>query len=313
MPEVRKPRRGSLAFYPRKRAKRIYPVIKTYPDTDNVKLLAFPVYKVSMVTSKILDSKNRYVALPSTILECPPIKVIGLRFYSGEKIYKDIYADNLEKDKYLIRKVKIKSSNSSDKLKEIDLSKVTSIRAICATQPNISGIGKKKPEVLEIKIGGRDINKVFEYAKSILGKEITINDVFSEGSYVDVIAITKGKGTQGPVKRFGVKIQNRHAKKKMRHVGSLGQERPGKVRWTLPMAGQMGFQRRTEYNKQIIKIGKDGKEINPKGGFINYGIINSHYVILKGSVPGSRKRLVVLREPIRPKTLEKIQFVSAVF
>lgn len=311
MPEVKKPRRGSLAFYPRKRAKRIYPAIKVYPELDKVKLLAFAGYKVGMVHVKALDSKNRIISLPATVIDCPPLKVIGLRFYNGEKVLTDVFIENLPKD--LERKVRIKFKGTQEKLNNIDLNKVTQIRAICITQPRLSGFYKKKPELFEIKIGGKDIKQVFEYSKNLLGKEINIKDVFEESKLVDTIAITKGKGTEGPVKRFGVKIQNRHAKKKLRHVGSLGQERPGKVRWTVPMAGQMGFQRRTEYNKLILKIGSDSKEINPKGGFIRYGLINSNYLLLKGSVPGSRKRLIFLREPIRPeKKFEKYKVLEIV-
>ena len=65
------------------------------------------------------------------------------------------------------------------------------------------------------------------------------------------------------------------------------------------MAGQMGYQRRTDLNKQLIKIGEDGKEVTPKGGFVHYGIINSNYLMIKGSVPGPKKRLIMTREAIR--------------
>ena len=47
----------------------------------------------------------------------------------------------------------------------------------------------------------------------------------------------------------------------------------------------MGFHQRTEYNKLIMKIGNNGSEITPKGGFLRYGVINTEYVIVKGSVP----------------------------
>ena len=66
------------------------------------------------------------------------------------------------------------------------------------------------------------------------------------------------------------------------------------------MAGQLGFFKRTEYNKRILKIGEDGKEIVPKSGFVNYGIIKGDYVVLEGSGPGPRKRLIVLKSAIRP-------------
>jgi large subunit ribosomal protein L3 len=112
--------------------------------------------------------------------------------------------------------------------------------------------------------------------------------------------VTIGKGTEGPVKRFGIKIQNRKAAQKRRHTGTLGPETPDRVLWTIPYAGQLGFQTRTEYNKRILKIGEDGKEITPKSGFSNYGIIKGDYVVVEGSLPGPRKRLIRLRSAIRP-------------
>jgi large subunit ribosomal protein L3 len=136
-----------------------------------------------------------------------------------------------------------------------------------------------------------------------LGKEVKPSDVLKEGEAVDAIGITKGKGTTGPVKRFGIVIQNRHAKGKRRHVGSLGQEQPGRVRWTVPMAGQMGFQQRTELNKRVLKINeveKAGAEITPVAGFKGYGLVKGPYILVEGSVPGHKKRLVFLRTAMRP-------------
>jgi large subunit ribosomal protein L3 len=310
MPETKKPREGSLAFYPRKRAARIYPNIDTYPSVDKTIPLAFAAYKVGMGHIIALDNRKNsptyglQISIPITILEAPFLKVIGVRFYQktikGLKALTEIYAKELPKE--LERKTKIKSNYSEQKLEEIKkmTEKISSVRLIVATQPKRSGIGKKKPEVFEIEVGGKSIKEKIDYALSLLGKEISPSEVFKEGEIVDVIAVTKGKGTQGPVKRFGVKIQGRKAKEKRRHIGSLGQERPGKVRWSVPMAGQMGFQTRTELNKRIIKIG-DGKEMNIKSGFKRYGIIKSNFIILEGSVPGSKKRLIMLRKAIRSK------------
>jgi large subunit ribosomal protein L3 len=168
----------------------------------------------------------------------------------------------------------------------------------------LSGFGKKTPEVFEVGIGGKDVKEKLEFAKTLLGKEINVSDVVREGEFVDTIAITKGKGTAGPVERFGVKIQSRHAKQKRRHVGSLGQERPGKVRYTVPMAGQLGFGRRTELNKKVLKIGKG---ISPKGGFKRYGIVKGSYLVIEGSVPGSKKRLVMVRPALRSKATAPVE------
>jgi large subunit ribosomal protein L3 len=313
MPEIRRPRRGSLAFWPRKRAKRIYPNISSYPNVEKVKLLAFAGYKAGMTQVIVVDNKKtsptfgQEIAIPVTVIDCPPLKIIGLRAYvmssKGLKVFSEAYASDLPKD--LDRKVKVKPNEENLKKIEENIEKISKIRVIACTQPKLSGIGKKKPEVFEIEVGGKDIKGKFEYAKKLLGKEVSISDVFREGEFIDVIAVTKGKGTAGPVKRFGVKIQPRKAKKKLRHVGSLGQERPGKVRYTVPMAGQFGFWTRTELNKWLVKIGK-GEEINPKGGFKRYGVIKSNYVLLAGSVPGPKKRLIMLREAIRPP---KVRFL----
>jgi large subunit ribosomal protein L3 len=64
----------------------------------------------------------------------------------------------------------------------------------------------------------------------------------------------------------------------------------------------MGYHQRTEYNKRILKIGVDGKEVTPKGGFVRYGEVKGTYLLVDGSLPGPVKRLVRLRAPVRPRT-----------
>jgi large subunit ribosomal protein L3 len=313
MPGKKRPRRGSLAYWPKKRAKRIYPQLSVYPEADKAKVLAFAAYKVGMGHAIVIDTKKtsmtsgQEIVLPITVLDCPPLKVLGLRVYQktakGLESLNEAWAKDLPKD--LARKLTAKPSKE-EKLAEIEknLEKISKIRAILSTQPRLSGIGKKKPEVFESDIGGKDIKEKFDFVKQMLGKDVAAKDVLKEGELVDAIAVTKGKGFQGPVKRFGIRIQSIHAKKKRRHIGSLGQERPGKVRTTLALAGQLGFQTRTELNKRLLRIGEDGKEVNPKSGFKNYGIIKSNYILLQGSVPGSKKRLILLRSAIRPSKLK---------
>jgi len=306
-----RPRRGSLEFYPRKRAKRIYPVISSYPESEKTKIPLFAAYKVGMVHVSLIDTKKssissgQEIAVPATVLDCPPIKVVGVRAYKnttkGLKAFSESWTKDLPKD--LARKVKM--GKAPDKLSEIEknLEKISKIRLIVCTQPKLSGIGKKKPEIFEIEISGKDVKDKLEFAKQNLGKELNVKDVMKEGELVDAVAVTKGKGMAGVVKIFGVRIQDRHAKKKLRHIGTLGPQTPGKVRWTVPLAGQLGFQTRTELNKRVLKIG-EGKEINPKSGFKRYGIIKSNYLLLEGSIPGSKKRLIMLRTAIRPSKIK---------
>ena len=83
---------------------------------------------------------------------------------------------------------------------------------------------------------------------------------------------------------------------------------------TVPNSGQMGYHKRTEYNKRILKVGDDASEVNPKGGFLHYGNLNNSYVVIHGTIPGPTKRLIRFRDPVRKKgiSVEKpdLTFVS---
>jgi len=314
MPKIKRPRRGTFAFYPKKRAKRIYPAVSTYPETEKPKILDFAGYKAGMTHAMLLDNIKgsptfgQEIFTPVTILDCPPSKVVGLRAYKsttkGLQVLAEVWAKELPKG--IERKAKAKGSE--EKIGEIEknLEKISRLRLIVATQPRASGLRKKTPEIFEFEVGGKDTKEKFEFAKQILGKEIKASDVFKQGEYIDVISVSKGKGTVGPVKRFGIFVQSRHAKEKRRHVGSLGQEEPGKVRHTVPMAGQLGFQTRTELNKRILSMGERGEEITPKSGFNRYGVVTGNYLLLEGSVPGPKKRLIRLRAAIRPPKVKMI-------
>jgi len=311
-----KPRAGSRAFWPRVRAKRIYPEIKSYPSINKVIPLAFAGYKAGMVhvieirKRKEMKKEIEYEKfVPATVIETPPLKVIGIRFYEltvkGYKSILDIYAKNEDLPKNLSRKVKI-NSNYEKAIKEFEKikEKIRKLRLIVCTQPWLIKL-KKKPEVFEIEVGG-EINKAIEYAFNVLGKEIKVSEIFKEGQIVDVIAVTKGKGFQGSIKRFGVKRQFHKATQTVRHIGAHGSQGEGRILPVyIPLPGQMGFHRRTELNKRILMIGDGNKAnlINPKGGFSHYGIVNSDFILIQGSVPGSKKRLIMIRYSIRNPNL----------
>ena len=307
-----KPRAGSLAFFPKKRARRIYPRIDTWPKSEKTKTLGFAGYKAGMAhvitidTRKNSPTKGEEISLPVTVLDCPPLLVLGVCAYKmtpyGYVAFTEVLDDKVKDDKDLKRKIIVGKHKKEERIKSIEnnLDKIKKIRLIVSTQPRKSGLNKKTPEIFEIEVGGPNIQENWNYAKSLIGNEIKVKDIFKEGEFIDVIAVTAGKGTQGPVKRFGIKIQTRKATQKRRHTGTIGSETPRRVIWTIPYAGQLGFQTRTEINKRILKIGEDGKEITPKSGFVNYGIINNNYILIEGSIPGPRKRLIRLRTAIRP-------------
>jgi len=319
MPKYHAPRRGSLGFV-RKRASRIYPRVSTWPETDIVKPLGFPAYKVGMLSvheiyehpGSIFHGIKRVVA--ATALEAPPIRVIGVRVYKltsyGYRSIGEVWTNNLTdfEKKYLSRKITLPKNISDDLIEErknrflemTENGEIDRVRLIIRTRPELTSIGKKKPEVIELQVGGSVLDAL-RYSLGKLGEEIGVTEVFCPGQYVDVIGVTKGKGFQGVVKRFGVKILPPKKKKTKRAVGSLGPWTPGRVMWTVPRYGQLGFFKRTEYNKQIMAIIADDRAqmFNPKGGWIRYGIIRNPTIVVRGSVQGPPKRLLVLRQAIR--------------
>ena len=305
--KARKPRSGSLQFWPRVRAKRRYAKVRSWPSNDETKILGFAGYKAGMTHALIVDNephsstKGEKIFMPITIVECPPLKTFSVRLYKktdySTTIINEIFSQNVDKE--LARKIKL--AKKTRKEKEINIDEANEMRVIFYTQPKLTGIGKKKPEVFEVAIGGKDIKEKYEFAKSLLNKEVKVSEVFKSGQFVDVHAVNTGKGLQGVVKRFGVSLKSHKSEKKRRSTGNLGSWTPKKVSWKIPQKGQMGYHTRTDYNKLIVAVGNDPKKIDMRGGFLHYGNVRNDYVILKGSIPGPANRLIRLNYTIRQK------------
>jgi large subunit ribosomal protein L3 len=241
----------------------------------------------------------------STLISTPPLKIIGIRAYSETAYGKNAIFDAFAKDndKYLSKKASFKYKEG--KLDEINahIDKIKHVAAIVSSYPTTASLSQKKPFVWEIPIGGKDIKTKIDYVVSNFGKQVNIKDVFETGQFIDISAITRGKGIEGPITRFGVKRKQHKSRKSVRALGTLGPISPAVVTYTVPRQGQRGFHQRTEYNKRILIISNSEKDndfkINPEGGFEHFGMIKNDYIIVKGSVPGVPKRLVKLRFPIR--------------
>lgn len=299
------PRHGSLQYWPHKRAKRQYPRIRSQATIKDTKILGFAGYKAGMTHVLFTDNspnsltKGQDISCPVTVIECPPLKIASIRFYKRKitnlVLLTEIMAEKIDKE--LSRKISLPKKVSK---KFEDITDFDEIRMLAYTQPKLAGIGKKKPEIFEVGIGGSK-EDALAYAKENLGKEIAIEDVFTEGQQVDVHSITKGKGYQGAVKRFGINLRSHKSEKTKRGVGSLGPwKAQAHIMWKIPAAGKHGYFTRTEYNKWLLKMGKEPKEINLKGGFLRYGLIKNNYILIKGSVPGSEKRLIRMNFTTRP-------------
>jgi large subunit ribosomal protein L3 len=273
-------------------------------------VLGIAGYKAGMTHINFIDqseapTKGQEIVGAATVIEVPPLFVYGIRYYDGINSMGDIFTDNEAALKHAgIAKKKGK--------KDIKMEEARDVRLLVVMQPNKTGFGKKKPEKMELGCGGKDIKEKMELAASLLGKELKAADVFKSGEMIDITAVTTGKGWQGPVKRFGVSVQRRKATGKRRHVGTLGPFHPAYVTYSVPQAGQMGYHKRTELNKLVLKISGNPDEINPKSGFTEYGFIKNDYIVVRGSIPGPAKRLIKMRLAVRNKLAPKEQQIIAI-
>jgi large subunit ribosomal protein L3 len=112
-----------------------------------------------------------------------------------------------------------------------------------------------------------------------VGDEINAQ-IFEKGEKINITGISKGKGFQGVVKRWGFRDAPRtHGQTtKYRHPGSIGATTPQRVRKGLKMAGRMGNKRVVIENLEILDVDYD-----------------NNLIIVKGSVPGNKKGLLEIR------------------
>lgn len=322
------PRHGSLAFLPRKRAAQIKGRVRHWLDhSEDINFLGFAGFKAGMThITYIEDQRNspyygKELMKPVTVIEVPPLILVGIRVYQeddyGKYVLGELFTNEI--NNFLTRKINIpdfEKYNFNECKKNLlnRINETSEIRGIFQTQPYKTTIPRKKPDVIEIKVNSnKNPVEEFNFALNYLGKEIRARDVLTEGELIDITAVTKGKGFQGPVKRFGIKILTRKNNKIKRAVACIGPWHPARVLYTVPRPGQMGFHQRTEYHKRIMLIGENEEEINPKGGIINYGKIKGDYLLILGSVPGPKKRLIRLRKTIRPFKSFKVQSPEITF
>ena len=144
--------------------------------------------------------------------------------------------------------------------------------------------GDKKREVFA---AGRFIREFkFENASEYAPKAEIKADIFAAGDKVDATAISKGKGFQGAIKRHG---QSRgpmsHGSKFHRHQGSNGSSSdPSHVFKGKGMPGHMGAKKVTTQNLEIVRVDAD-----------------KNLILVKGSMPGSKKALITLKETVKKK------------
>ena len=124
----------------------------------------------------------------------------------------------------------------------------------------------------------------FENAADYNLGDVIAADIFANGDKVDATAISKGKGFQGAIKRFG---QHRgpmtHGSKFHRHQGSNGAcSSPSKVFKGKGMPGHMGSVKVTVQNLEVVRVDAE-----------------NNLLLIKGAVPGPKKSLVTIKETVK--------------
>ena len=147
------------------------------------------------------------------------------------------------------------------------------------TKP-VAGQFKKSSLALKKYLRELKLENVSSYN---VGDEIKA-DVFQVGDAIDVTGISKGKGFQGVIKRWGAHIGPKsHGSMYHRRVGSMGgSSYPARVFKGKRMPGRMGFKKSTVQNLEIVRVD-----------------LENNLLLIKGSVPGSKKSLLTIKESVK--------------
>ncbi len=147
-----------------------------------------------------------------------------------------------------------------------------------------------KPEkglFAKLKIPSRKYLKEFrteEIDKYEVGQEIKVSDMFQSGDRIDVSGISKGKGFQGTIKRYGQSGgPETHGSMYHRRVGSMGSNTsPARVFKGKRLPGHMGVDKITVQNLDVVKVDAE-----------------KNLLLVKGAVPGPKGGLLVIRETVK--------------
>ena len=304
MPTRKSPRKGSLQFWPRKRAAKFLPTVNWDAIKSEKKVKGIIAYKAGMASAHVNDStehsmtKGKKKIVPVTIIEVPDMKIFSVRLYKNGIVKSEILRENLDKE--LKRKVKLPKTNKS--VDSINAEEYDDLRIIAYSDVKKTNI-KKTPDMSEIGLSGSFEDKL-NFVKEKLKSQITLSDVFENGQLIDIRGVTKGKGNQGPVKRFGIQLKSHKSEKGRRRPGSIGPWHPARVIFKVPMAGQTGLSTRVVYNNKVLEL---GNEENKFKNLRHFGDIKTSYLVIAGSTQGPKKRQLILTQALRPtkKQLKK--------
>jgi large subunit ribosomal protein L3e len=300
------------------------------------------------VTKPGSKAHKKEVCEAVTIIEAPPMVVVGMVGYietpRGLRSIATVWAQHLSeecrrrfyknwhksKSKRAFAKYEAKYTEADGAAIQAECDKIAKhcviVRALAHTQIKKIGLRQKKAHIMEIQVNGGTSSDKVAFIRDHFEKPVSIDTVFETNEMIDTQGITKGKGFEGVVTRWGVTRLPRKTHKGLRKVACIGSWHPSRVSYSVPRAGQNGYHHRTEINKKIYRVGKPtaedpnnavtesdltSKSITPLGGFPHYGVVNHAFLMVKGCVVGPKKRVVTVRKTLVPQTsrtaLEEIQ------
>ncbi|CAG9333491.1 unnamed protein product [Blepharisma stoltei] len=266
-----------------------------------------------------------------TIVETPPMVIVGLVGYietpRGLKALTTVWAQHLSEEckrrfyrnwvkskKRAFVKYAAKYESGTEIKRALDRIKkyCSVVRVIAHTQTQLVGFSQKKAHIMEIQVnGGANIAEKVDWAYAKFEQKVAVSEVFQPNEMIDTIGVCKGKGFSGVVRRWGVKLLQRKTHRGRRKIACIGPWHPSRVNFAVPRAGQRGYHHRTEINKKIYRIGKaedpkngstdqdiTEKKITPMGGFAHYGVVKNDFLMVKGAIIGTRKRVITLRKSL---------------
>jgi large subunit ribosomal protein L3e len=285
-----------------------------------------------------------------TIIETPPMNVVGLVGYvetpRGLRTLTTVWAEHLSeslkrrfyKNWYRGKKKAFSKYAAALSASKADLEEQLArmkkycqvIRVLAHTQIRKVKLRQKKAHLMEIQVNGGSVADKVDFGFGLFEKKIPVDSVFSQDDMIDTIGVTRGHGYTGVTTRWGTTRLPRKTHRGLRKVACIGAWHPARVQFSVARAGQDGYHHRTEINKKIYRIGAAAfpeggkfnpnattttdltvKAITPLGGFPHYGEVNEDYVMIKGGVVGSKKRVITLRKSLIPQTnpraMEKIE------
>ncbi|KAI5309276.1 60S ribosomal protein L3, partial [Ascosphaera atra] len=275
-----------------------------------------------------------------SVIETPPMVAVGVVGYietpRGLRSLTTVWAEHLSdevkrrfyknwyksKKKAFTRYAKAYTESSAASItRELERIKkyCTVVRVLAHTQIRKTPLKQKKAHLMEIQVnGGANVGEKVDFARGLFEKEIPVTSIFEQDEMIDVIGVTRGHGFNGVTARWGTTKLPRKTHKGLRKVACIGAWHPNHVQWTVARAGQMGYHHRTSVNHKVYRIGRgedegnasteydvSKKQITPMGGFVRYGSVKNDFVMVKGAVPGTKKRVLTLRKTLYPQVSRK--------